>query len=166
MQHHEPQNDATLNVHAVDVAEYILRKMSGFVDAMKLQKLCYYAQAWSLAWGRGAMFPEEIEAWDRGPVVRSLFARHKGMFSVQSVGGNADIIARDRVRVATIRDVLNFYGHMTGDQLSELAHSELPWQQTRAEAGARDGQACDRIIPRTLIGNYYRGLMREELTTR
>jgi hypothetical protein len=32
-----------------DVAKYILQQR-GEMTAMKLQKLCYYAQAWSLAW--------------------------------------------------------------------------------------------------------------------
>ena len=32
-----------------DVAKYILQK-SGSMSTWKLQKLCYYSQAWSLAW--------------------------------------------------------------------------------------------------------------------
>lgn len=32
-----------------DVAEYILDKLQT-TTAMKLEKLCYYCQAWSLAW--------------------------------------------------------------------------------------------------------------------
>ena len=32
-----------------DVAKYILTKQ-GMMSTWKLQKLCYYAQAWSLAW--------------------------------------------------------------------------------------------------------------------
>ena len=36
-------------VSAGDVAAYILRKQ-GTLPAMKLQKLVYYSQAWSLVW--------------------------------------------------------------------------------------------------------------------
>lgn len=32
-----------------DTAKYILEKR-GAMSTMKLQKLCYYAQAWSLVW--------------------------------------------------------------------------------------------------------------------
>ena len=32
-----------------DVAEYILSE-SDTITAMKLERLCYYAQAWSLVW--------------------------------------------------------------------------------------------------------------------
>ena len=30
---------------------------------MKLQKLVYYSQAWSLIWDEKPLFEEEIEAW-------------------------------------------------------------------------------------------------------
>lgn len=59
-------------VNVYDVAEFILRKF-GSMTAMKLQKLVYYCQAWSLVWDEKPLFPERIEAWANGPVVRELF---------------------------------------------------------------------------------------------
>ncbi len=40
-----------------DVAKYILEKNSE-MSTMKLQKLCYYAQAWSLVWDDSPIFDE------------------------------------------------------------------------------------------------------------
>lgn len=54
-----------------DVATYILEKQ-GAMTTWKLQKLVYYSQAWSLVWDDDVLFPEEIEAWANGPVVREL----------------------------------------------------------------------------------------------
>jgi len=51
----------------IDVSRYILERM-GEMTAMKLQKLCYYAQAWSLVWDERPLFDERIEAWANGPV--------------------------------------------------------------------------------------------------
>lgn len=153
-----PQNDPRLDVHAVDVAEYILRHR-GPMDAMKLQKLCYYAQAWSLAWGRGCMFPEDIEAWENGPVIREVFRRHKGRYTVQTVGGDAEVIDRDAVRQSTLSGVLDFYADRTGQQLSDLTHVEDPWAITRARANAAPGSHCDEVIPAGLMAGYYRSLM-------
>ncbi len=65
-----------------DVANYIISRR-GPMSAMKLQKLCYYAQAWSLTWTERELFPEEIEAWANGPVVRSLYAAHRGEYRVE-----------------------------------------------------------------------------------
>ena len=40
-----------------DVAKYILEKL-GTLSTMKLQKLCYYCQAWSLVWDDTPLFDE------------------------------------------------------------------------------------------------------------
>ena len=53
---------------AHDVAAYILQK-KGEMTAMKLQKLVYYSQAWSVVWDERPLFHEKIEAWANGPVV-------------------------------------------------------------------------------------------------
>ena len=45
-----------------DVAQYILDTLDG-VTTKKLQKLCYYAQAWSLVWDDAPLFGDRIEAW-------------------------------------------------------------------------------------------------------
>ena len=47
-----------------DVAAYVLDKL-GVMTTMKLEKLCYYSQAWSLVWDERRLFPERFEAWRR-----------------------------------------------------------------------------------------------------
>ncbi len=44
-----------------DVAKYILEK-TGTISTWKLQKLCYYSQAWELAWTGNPLFEEDFEA--------------------------------------------------------------------------------------------------------
>ena len=51
---------------------------------MKLQKLCYYAQAWSLAWDGVPLFNEDFQAWANGPVCRELYEFHRGEFLINS----------------------------------------------------------------------------------
>ena len=64
-----------------DIAKYILHQR-GQMSTMKLQKLCYYAQAWSLVWDDTPLFDEDFSAWRNGPVCEPLFYATKGMFSV------------------------------------------------------------------------------------
>lgn len=45
-----------------DVAKYILDRCSE-MSTWKLQKLCYYSQAWHLAWTEKSIFGEDFEAW-------------------------------------------------------------------------------------------------------
>ena len=57
----------TTTTSALDVAEYILER-EGVIGTLKLQKLVYYCQAWSMVWNNRPLFPEDIEAWGRGAV--------------------------------------------------------------------------------------------------
>ena len=54
-----------------DVAAYILEKQGG-MTAMKLEKLVYYSQSWSLVWDEKPLFGEDIQAWANGPVMYAL----------------------------------------------------------------------------------------------
>ena len=47
------------NVNVFDVAAHILQKY-GSMTAMKLQKLVYYCQAWSLVWDEQPLFSEKL----------------------------------------------------------------------------------------------------------
>src|SRR4051812_1622007 len=73
-----------MTAHVWDVAEYILRKQ-GPMTATKLQKLCYYSQAWHLVWEETPLFNERIQAWANGPVSPALYYRHRLQYMVSSV---------------------------------------------------------------------------------
>jgi uncharacterized phage-associated protein len=74
-------------VSAKDVAAYILQRL-GPMTTMKLQKLLYYCQAWSLVWDEEPLFYEAIEAWANGPVVREVFEEHRNMFNIDRASGD------------------------------------------------------------------------------
>ncbi len=75
------ESENSINTSVFDVARYILH-VKGQMSTMKLQKLCYYAQAWSLVWDDRPLFNEEFRAWENGPVCRELFNETRGMFLV------------------------------------------------------------------------------------
>ena len=116
----------------LDVAAYILARL-GCMTAMKLQKLAYYTQAWSLAWTGEPLFPNRIEAWEKGPVIRDLYDAHRGEFEVQSIAGGDQAKVSAKAR-AIIDAVLATYGPKSPQTLSDLTHSEEPWHQARAGA--------------------------------
>ncbi len=68
-------------ISVFDVAAFILSKL-GPIPVMKLHKLVYYCQAWSLVWDEEPLFKERIEAWANGPVVKELYEIHKGQFKL------------------------------------------------------------------------------------
>lgn len=137
------------NVH--DVAAYILRKR-GAMSAMKLQKLVYYSQAWSLVWDDRPIFREPIVAWANGPVVYELFDRHRGQYIVDSwSAGDPDALTE--VEKETVDAVLGGYGDLSAQQLSALTHAEDPWIEARD--GLRPGQRGTQEIPLDRIAEYY-----------
>jgi uncharacterized phage-associated protein len=118
-----------------DVAAYILLKR-GPMTAMKLQKLCYYSQAWHLVWEEQPLFAARIEAWANGPIVPELYARHRGRFEVDlNLLNDSDPDALDKSETGSIDAVLDSYADLSAHQLSELTHSEDPWLKARERAG-------------------------------
>ena len=139
-----------------DVAKYILQK-KGSMSTWKLQKLCYYSQAWSLAWTETPLFDEEFEAWMNGPVCRELFYAHQGKFVVNEHDfkkGDPDNLDNDQKE--TIDIVLRDYGSMEPFELRELSHSESPWLNARG--GLPEGACCNTIISKDAMGSFYGGL--------
>lgn len=119
-----------------DVAAYILRQR-GSMSSMKLQKLVYYSQAWHLVWDEEPLFDDEIQAWANGPVVRSLFAKHRGRFTVAEwPWGDPDALTK--AERGTVDAVLENYGRLSGRTLSALTHSERPWLEARKGLGPTD----------------------------
>ena len=139
-----------------DVAQYILDKRGG-MTTWKLQKLVYYCQAWSLVWDDEPLFPDDIEAWANGPVIRKLYEIHTGKFRVSKIKGG-DAARLGRVQRETIDAVLEAYGDKSPQWLSNLTHSEAPWQDTRRRAGLSEGERGSAVIPRDAMAEYYGGL--------
>lgn len=140
-----------------DVAYYILQKKPG-ITTMKLQKLCYYAQAWSLVWDELPLFDEEFEAWANGPVCKELYLIHRGQFTIfaDELKDYAKTELSDEQK-ETIDIILNDYGNETPHYLSELTHKERPWKETRGNLPA--GSKSNSIIPKELMQEYYSGLL-------
>ena len=141
-----------VNVH--DVAAYVVKRL-GTVTAMKMQKLVYYSQAWSLVWEDRPLFRARIEAWANGPVLPELYNSHRGAFMVSKwpLGDPGKLDKEDR---STIDAVLKFYGDKSSQWLSDLTHSERPWKDARG--GLPNGAVCNNEITRAAMAEYYGSL--------
>ena len=141
---------------ANDVAAYILNKCER-MSAMKLQKLVYYCQAWSLVWDDRPLFPERIEAWANGPVVPDLYEQHRGNFDVCAwPSGNPEHL--DAAARETVDAVLKSYSPHSAQWLSDLTHTERPWRDARA--GLDDSDRGNHEITLEALAEYYSSLDR------
>ena len=138
-----------------DVAKYILKKQ-GEMTAMKLQKLVYYSQAWSLVWDEKPLFDEKIRAWANGPVVPDLYNLHRGEFSVHAdmFPGDPKNLTNDEKE--TIDAVLKTYGDKPSQWLSDLTHLESPWKDARE--GLQMGERGNKEISLAAMVEYYSSL--------
>jgi len=145
-----------MSANVFDVAAYILEKQ-GLMSAMKLQKLVYYSQAWSLVWDDAPLFANKIEAWANGPVVRDLYEKHKGNYQVSKndiarfASGNLSDNEKD-----TIDNVLGAFGNKSAQWLSDQTHSEDPW--LKARNGLTDSERGNREITLESMAEYFGAL--------
>ncbi len=150
--------NSNTSVSVLDVAAYIFKKI-GSMTTMKLQKLVYYCQAWSLVWDEKRLFTEKIEAWANGPVVRELYNYHRGMFEITSIEiGNSDILNDEQKE--TVDAVIDFYGGKSSQWLSDLTHMEDPWRLSRI--GLADSERGNREISHAILAEYYGSLPPEK----
>jgi len=126
-----------------DVANYILeisREESEdgeyeLISHMKLQKLVYFCQGFSLALLERPLFTEPIEAWEHGPVCPKLYHLLKG-YGASPVASITDPekIALDENEKLLVKMVYNIYGQYSAAKLRKITHEEGPWKNSWTSA--------------------------------
>ncbi|UST85800.1 Panacea domain-containing protein [Pseudomonas siliginis] len=146
-----------MSTKSLAVAQYILERCheqhDGAVTPMQLIKLVYIAHGYMLGNYGEPLLDEPVEAWQYGPVVRSVYdaVREYRSSPVASVAGhrrwkgqftNDELDAMD--------DVADIYGDIDGVRLSAATHKPgTPWSRTWERNGRNS------IISNDLIENFY-----------
>lgn len=123
----------------VNVAKYLLTLATGSavkISPLKLQKLLYYCEGWTLAITDQELFPKEnFQAWVHGPVnVRTYheFNASYGMLDpIDSPKATALDASVTMGQKAIIHRVFEIYNQYTGSQLEMMTHAEKPWIEAR-----------------------------------
>ena len=125
----------------LQVAEYFLvqaEERGQRLGHLKLQKLCYYAQGFYLAFRREPLFREPLRAWAYGPVVRELWDVYRyaqGPIAAPE-GYDAEALSPGERRFLDI--VLERLWQYSGTDLSQFTHEEAPWRD--AYKRLKDGE--------------------------
>ena len=142
---------------AKDVARYFLgtfdAESGDNITNLKLQKLLYYAQGFHLAMQAGRpLFADPLEAWEHGPVVRSVYHEYKG-YGWRAIEPPDDFDPDDYLpEVREILDAVDrVYGPFTAKHLEWLTHMEPPWADTPR----------DQAISPASIRDYFTSLVDE-----
>lgn len=108
-----------------------------YITNLKLQKLLYYVQAFSLLLFSQKAFDAKIFAWPYGPVVEEIYKEYKS--------GRADYIPSiencvkvpDAIQLLIDEVILN-YGGMEANKLISFTHEEEPWKNTALNSEITD----------------------------
>ncbi|WP_257294897.1 Panacea domain-containing protein [Endozoicomonas sp. YOMI1] len=116
------------------VAAYFLNKANSddpgdLISNLKLQKLVYYAQGFSLAIFDRALFTNTIEAWQHGPVVQELYHRFKNFGSgAIETPDEFNPVSLSADEQGLLDEVYDVYGQFSAWKLRNMTHDEPPWK--------------------------------------
>ena len=127
-----------------------------YLTHLRLQKLLYYVQGWSLALRNLPMFSERIEAWAHGPVVRELYSHFssKGARAIKSddfsEDGEFDLNPTERDLTRATWDAMKDY---SATSLRKMTHDEAPWIEARQGVGL--AERCEREITVAAMKDFF-----------
>lgn len=126
------------------------------ISHLKLQKIIYYAQAWSLTLLNKPLFDEDIEAWTHGPVIPSVYKRFReSRWEALSVPASCPDIIEENIE-SLLKEISSVYGKFNAKHLENLTHRDGPWSDTRGDLPPE--KASSRPIPKELMQEYYRSV--------
>ena len=132
---------------AIDVARYIVNYANDngmIISNLKLQKILYFVQLEFLLNKKTRCFEDDIEAWDFGPVVPSVYHEFKkygassipkvsvvydtskGWFKLEQVKFESNFPSDEK---ELINDVIRECDNYTPGQLVEITHNQMPWKK-------------------------------------
>ena len=131
---------------AIDIANFFIditqSKEEGYLSDLKVNKLLYFAQAWSLVRLGRPLFDESIEAWPLGPVVPNVYNAFKKYKSnnITKVHGtySPDIFSDEELQL--LIDIQREYGKYAASTLVDMTHEKgSPWEQVRSHMHVESG---------------------------
>lgn len=121
---------------AIDIANFFVDMKNStpedYTTNLGVNKLVYFAQGCSLARNGRPLFSDEIQAWDLGPVVRSVYDAFSpcGSRPISSVCGaySPNLFSPDDLEL--LMDVFNYFGQFTPYALVNMTHEQgTPWRE-------------------------------------
>ena len=140
---------------AIDVANFFVDLANSDPDDsitnLRVNKLLYFAQAWSLVRRNVPLFDEEIQAWKYGPVVPSVYQTFKpcGRERISAVSGEYSDSVFSEDEFELLLDVAREYSRYTSPALVSMTHKPgSPWS-------AAYSPLANIEITRNSIKEYY-----------
>ncbi len=141
---------------AIDVANFFIDMADACPDEamtnLRVNKLVYYAQAWSLVFLGRPLFDEIIEAWEHGPVIPSVYSAFKqyGRDNIKQLYGNYSDDFFTQEEMDLLMDVSVEYMDCSASKLWTMTHENgEPW------SCVYDPSVRNIPIPNNLIKKHF-----------
>ena len=140
----------------LDVANYFIwfgQKHGDPITHLKLQKLCYYAEAYYWAIYNKPLTNTPFQAWTHGPVSRILWDEHKGK-SWEPITKECKKPRLSKEVEEYLEEIADVFCRFTAFELEKMTHHDLPWKSAR---GCLSLEArCENIISTEHMRTYYK----------
>lgn len=137
---------------ATNIAKYIInfcRERNELLTNLKLQKLLYYVQGYTMALFDKEAFNENIEAWTYGPVVKEVYNEFS-IYGGLEINNQYDNISVTPELEALIKLVCILKMDVPAWSLVKETHKEEPWKLTKEVYG------LGNVIPKEFIKKYFK----------
>lgn len=151
------------------IANYFISKSitdpkKSFLTPLKLIKLIYIAHGFYLALKGESLIQEPVEAWQYGPVVRSIYAEFKkygngSITQLAEIDKDQEIPQDDKYTLSFLDNIWSKYGDFDGIELSAWSHEEYsPWHDTWINKKGRFSKSTS--IENDLIRDYFKTILK------
>ncbi|MGJ5681036.1 Panacea domain-containing protein [Staphylococcus equorum] len=139
------------------IVNWLLSKQS--MSPKKLQKMLYYAQAWTVTLTneqedteKNKLFNENFQAWVHGPVIPEVYHEYKeyGYSNIPQIS-NSPKLEEDVQNI--LEQIIEVYGGYNGNELENLTHQEEPWLNARNDFSPLE--LCQEVITVDDMFEYY-----------
>ncbi|MEG4860310.1 DUF4065 domain-containing protein [Microcoleus sp. K1-B6] len=125
------------------------------INAYKLQKLMYYAQAWYLGVYGKPLFDADFQAGIHGPVIPDLLEKYQRQFSGKPITEKIEQPKLPQKIGEFIEEVAEAYFEYDDETLERMICSEKHWLEARGDL-PKD-ESCHGIIYHESMKKYYSG---------
>lgn len=140
------------------VSDFLLlesRERGELLTNLKLQKLLFYADAWSMVLRNEELFDERFQAWIHGPVLVSQYHRFKGC-QWRPISENIQKPKLPKGVPSHLRDIVDVFGTETAVALELMTHREQPWISARKDCSPT--ATCKNYISKEVTKAFYKAM--------
>ncbi|MCB8942313.1 MAG: DUF4065 domain-containing protein [Ardenticatenaceae bacterium] len=146
------------NINALQLANFIVANYPDKnITPLKLQKLAYYAKAWSLVAG-SLHIQADFQKWKYGPVNQEIYHAYK-QYGRNSIPSAAQEVWLSDEAMNLLKFILDNYVNLSAFTLSAMTHNETPWQETEEGKLIQDEAIRDYFSEQPFARNF----MKEDL---